>query len=718
MSLRGEFQAPGIEQYKLVICEKPLAAKRISEVLGTKKIIKREPLAGVVIFEIISYNDQRFIICSALGHLYNLFPLEKNRKKYPIYDVKWSPRHSSIVGERRRIMRTLRVISNISMGASEFIHACDYDLEGELIGYNILQYACKNKYEISKRAKFSSLTDSEINQSFDNLQNTNIRIADAGKARHLIDFIFGVNLSRALVNCLNVSNQINHYHNLTIGRVQGPTLGFIVNREINIRNHVPDPLWYIDGKFEKSGSFFKANLNSTVHKLSDIEKIQRECRNEIGVIKEIIQFNKKINPPTPFNISNLQKEAYRIFKMSPSTTLSIAESLYLAALISYPRTSSQKLPSSIGYKQILKQLSINHDKKNENIIQDLLKRKYLVPYQGNEEDSAHPAIYPTGVKQKKLNMFQQRILDLIIKRFLSTFGDSAVIKYSEVTIHVNGHLFIAKGNTILSDGWISIYEPYFSINESKLPEFNRGEFVKVDKVIAIEDFTRPSPRYNEASLLDKMESEGIGTKSTRAEIINLLIKRKYITQDKIGIEPTELGFTIVNTMKKYVSEIVSTKLTKLLESSIEKIEKGDLNLNDVRKYLKKSLESPLNKIKKNECAIGDEIKNVLSLSENNIAIGKCPKCQDGKMILIKSLKSNKRFIVCSQYRVTGCNAIASVPKIGFIKKSNNICSCGWPTITIMFTRKKLWRICVNRVCPENRYNKINNHAESDSNTSI
>ena len=171
-------------------------------------------------------------------------------------------------------------------------------------------------------------------------------------------------------------------------------------------------------------------------------------------------------------------------------------------------------------------------------------------------------------------------------------------------------------------------------------------------------------------------------------------------------------------MKKYVSEIVSTKLTKLLESSIEKIEKGDLDLNDVRKYLKKSLESPLNKIKKNECAIGDEIKNVLSLSENSIAIGKCPKCQEGKMILIKSPKSNKRFMVCSQYRVTGCNAIASVPQIGFIKKSNNICTCGWPMITIMFTRKKLWRICVNRVCPKNRYNKINNHPESDSNTSI
>lgn len=714
----GESQGLGLEQYKLVICEKPLAAKRISQVLGSKKMIKREAAPGVVLFEIITNNDQRFIVCSALGHLYSLFPIEKNRKKYPVYEVRWSPRHSATVREKRRVMQTLKLIANISKGASGFIHACDYDLEGELIGYNILQYACDNKYEVSKRAKFSSLTDSEISQSFNNLKETNIRIADAGKARHLIDFIFGINLSRALVNCLNVSNKNNLYHNLTIGRVQGPTLGFIVNREIKIRNYIPDPIWYVTGKFEKGGSFFKANLISVVHKSSEIEKILTSCQNETALINEIVRRKKKINPPTPFNISNLQKEAYRIFKISPVITLSIVESLYLAALISYPRTSSQKLPPSIGYKQILEQLCINYVTKYENIIKDLLRRKFLVPYQGDEEDPAHPAIYPTGVKQKKLSILQQRILDLIIKRFLSTFGNIAVIKYSEVSVNVNGYQFMAKGNKILNDGWIPIYEPYFSINDSNLPDLTIGERIKVNEVTAMEDFTRPPARYNEASLLDKMESEGIGTKSTRAGITNLLIKRKYITQDKIGIEPTELGFTIFNTMKKFVSEIVSTKLTNFLESSIKGIEKGELNMNDVRKYLEKSLESPLNKIKTNEWTIGDEIKNVLTNSESGMRIGKCPKCQFGEMILIKSSKSNKRFIVCSQYRVTGCNAIASVPQIGFIKKSNTICSCGWPILRIVFARKKLWRICVNRACPENTYKKNASHHDSESNTSI
>lgn len=716
--MSGEFHRFDTEHYKLVICEKPLAAKRISEVLGSKKMTERELAPGVVIYEIISDKNQRFIVCSALGHLYSLFPIERNRKKYPVFEAKWSPRHSAIVREKRRILEILKVISKVSEGASGFIHACDYDLEGELIGYNILEYACNHKYELSMRAKFSSLTDSEINQSFNNLQKPNIRIVEAGKARHLIDFIFGINLSRALVNCLSVSNQNNRYYNLSIGRVQGPTLGFMADRELKIRNHVPDPVWYVTGKFEKDGSFFKSNLITSVRKFSEIQKILTTCRNEKGTIKEIIRLDKKLNPPTPFNISNLQKEAFRIFKMSPAATLSVAESLYLSALISYPRTSSQKLPSSIGYKKILERLSMNYPTRNKNFVQNLLKLNHLVPYQGNEEDPAHPAIYPTGVKHKKLNILQHKILDLIIKRFLSTFGTTAVTKYTEVTINVNGHDFMAKGNTILNYGWIPIYEPYFGFNESNLPELRMGEPVEVNEVTAMEDYTKPPARYNQATLLDKMESEGIGTKSTRADIINLLIKRKYIIQDKTGLEPTELGFIILNTMKKFIPEIVSIKLSTFLESSIKRIEDGDLEMIDIHKYLEKSLEIPLNKIKINELAIGDEIKNGLNDSENATSIGKCPKCHVGEMILVKSRKSDKRFIACSEYRLTGCNTIASVPQLGNIKRSNSICSCGWPILRIIFNRKKIWTLCVNRVCPNSRFNKINSHHKSDLNTSI
>jgi DNA topoisomerase-1 len=345
-------------------------------------------------------------------------------------------------------------------------------------------------------------------------------------------------------------------------------------------------------------------------------------------------------------------------------------------------------------------------------------KKDLVPCQGIEEDPAHPAIYPTGIKHKKLTSLQNKILDLIIKRFLATFGDSAVTNFIQATVSIKGHDFVAKGNTILDYGWIPIYEPYFSVKEANLPQLIKGDFVQVNEVTAIEDFTKPLPRYNQATLLNKMESEGIGTKSTRAETINLLIKRKYIIQDKIGLEPTELGFTILETMKKYIPEIVSTKLTAFLESSIKGVEEGELDMINLQKYLENSLMNPLNKIKINEMAIGSDIKNVLVVTEDKRSFGKCPKCQVGNMTLIKSNKTNKRFLACSKFRITGCRTIALVPRFGLIKKSNIVCNCGWPILSVMFKRKSALKTCVNRSCRENRSNKMGSNHNLDPNTSI
>jgi DNA topoisomerase-1 len=283
---------------------------------------------------------------------------------------------------------------------------------------------------------------------------------------------------------------------------------------------------------------------------------------------------------------------------------------------------------------------------------------------------------------------------------------------------VNDHDFIAKGNTILNYGWIPIYEPYFSIKETSLPHFVKGDSVEVNQVTVVEDFIKPLARYNQASLLNKMEIEGIGTKSTRAETINLLIKRKYIVQDKIGLEPTELGFTIFDTMKKFVPDIVTTKVTTFLESSIKRVGEGELDIINLQRYLEKSLKNPLNKIKMNELAIGNEIKNGLATLEDKASLGKCPKCHIGQMVLIKSKKNHKRFLACSKFRVTGCNTIALAPQFGLIKKSNGICTCGWPILNVMFKKKRTWKICVNRSCRENRSNNMESHHNLDPNTSI
>ncbi|HYT41050.1 MAG TPA: DNA topoisomerase, partial [Methylomirabilota bacterium] len=162
----------------------------------------------------------------------------------------------------------------------------------------------------------------------------------------MIDFIYGVNLSRALTQSFKVSNDGKRYCNLSIGRVQGPTLAFVVDREMEIRKHVPEPYWTISAEFEKNGHIIEAHYHQQkIGTLSQATSIVNACKDQDGKITKIEKQKVTLKAPTPFNLSDLQKGAYRVFRFSPSYTLSIAEKLYIAALISYPRTSSQKLPT-------------------------------------------------------------------------------------------------------------------------------------------------------------------------------------------------------------------------------------------------------------------------------------------------------------------------------------------------------------------------------------
>ena len=381
--------------YTLVVCEKPDAARRIAHALGNSSFIERSGLRPV--FSVTDRRNERFVVCSAIGHLYGLVDINRNRSVYPVFDLKWAPILKKTATRSEQIIKTMALLSQ---KATRFVHACDYDQEGEVIGYNILQYACNNKYENSLRVKFSTLTDDEIRNSFDNLLKPSKGLAEAGRSRHMIDFIYGVNLSRALTQSFKVSNDGKRYCNLSIGRVQGPTLAFVVDKEMEIRKHVPEPYWTISGEFEKNRHIIKAHYYpQKISALTQATSIVNVCTKQDGRITKIEKQKVTLRAPTPFNLGDLQKEAYRVFRFSLSYTLSIAEKLYLAALISYPRTSSQKLPTSINYNKIISNLSkIGYP--YTNLAATLLARDHLSPNEGSKTDPAHPAIYPTGEKPK------------------------------------------------------------------------------------------------------------------------------------------------------------------------------------------------------------------------------------------------------------------------------------------------------------------------------
>ncbi len=680
--------------YTLVVCEKPDAARRIAQALGDPKVSRS---AGVSVYD-VTRGGARFIIASALGHLYGVADVTANRSVYPVLDLKWAP-----VPKNPRAARAIKVISDLAKDASTFVHACDYDQEGEVIGHSILEYACGGKYGKSRRAKFSTLTDEEIRDSFANLTPPNAGLAQAGRARHMLDFLYGINLSRALSRSFKVAR--GGYHNLSIGRVQGPTLAFAVDREFEIRLHVPDPYWTVAANLARAAKEFTAQYEkSKIEMLSEASGIRDACTGAGAVVTGVETRKVTLRAPTPFNVGDLQREAYRVLKISPGYTLAIAEKLYLLALISYPRTSSQKLPASIGYAKIISGLS--NIGSYGRLTSILLSRGNLVPNEGKLSDPAHPSIYPTGVTPRsKLGGLEFKIYDLIVKRFLATFGDPAATQRTDVSIDIAGNVFKAEGVATLYDGWMVFYRPYVNFIQRSLPEVQTGDKVENLGIEMQEKFTQPPRRYNQASLLERMEHEQIGTKATRADIIATLFKRNYVAASREGIGVTDLGLAVIESMKEYVPLIISTDLTRDLEERLERIELGTGDsVSAIEPAVDRLVES-LASFMEREAEIGGKIGDAAFSDRAKAAIiGKCPLCKTGSLRMITSRKTRKRFVGCTNYAEGGCRASAPLPQRGGIRTTGKACKqCGWPIIGVVFARRsKQWRICVNMACPSKK----------------
>jgi DNA topoisomerase-1 len=657
---------------------------------------------AVPVFEVTAGNGLRYVITSAIGHLYGLRDAAAARSVYPSLDLEWAP-----VPKNKRAEVAIKVISDLAGSASSFVHACDYDQEGEVIGYSILEYACKGKYARSKRAKFSTLTDDEIRDAFARLADSpNAGMADAGRSRHMLDFLYGVNLSRALSQSFKSTG--SGYRNLSVGRVQGPALRFIVDREAELNLHIADPYWAVKAELAKEGEKFYAHyVKARIDTLAEAEAIQKACGQSAARVTGVESRRVALRPPTPFNTGDLQREAYRIFKLSPGYTLAIAERLYLRAMISYPRTSSQKLPPSIGYAKIISGLSRIAGYSRAASI--LLSKPALVPNEGRMSDPAHPAIYPTGVSAPgKLDGLSFKVYDLIVRRFLSTFAGPAIVQRTDVSIDLAGYGFAAEGATVLYGGWTEFYRPYAPAEEQwkELPPLKAGDELENRGLEVKEKFTEPPRRYNQATLLAQMEDEGIGTKSTRAEIIATLFKRNYVSLSRKGMAATDLGIAVIESMEDYAPSIVSTELTRKMEAELEKIESGAVSsVSAIEGAVDLLLES-LKTLVEQEPEVGGSMRAAVSSDGiRSTAIGSCPVCGTGELRIITSWKTKKRFVGCSNYaQAAACRASMPLPQKGGIRPSGKRCAaCGWPVIGIVYARRaRQWRICVNMSCPSKK----------------
>jgi len=376
--------------------------------------------------------------------------------------------------------------------------------------------------------------------------------------------------------------------------------------------------------------------------------------------------------------------------ISPQRTLDIAQDLYTNGWISYPRTSSQKLPESIGYKKILQQLSKRFSKE----CSFLLSKSKLIPNNGKKEDAAHPAIYPTGELPGNIEDKSFSLYELIVRRFLATFGDEATRETMTIDIYINNELFIAKGTRTKERGWFDLYEKFVRLDEEELPKLSIKDEIKVNEIKMYDKETKPPSRYTEASIIKEMEKNNIGTKATRSTVLQNLFDRNYVSDKSIQV--TGLGMKTVETLEKYCPEITDVNLTREFEESMEAIQenkkKGDEVIESAKVFLTKALVN----FKKHEKEIGKELgESAIETRNKESFIGKCPKCKEGDLQIRRGKFG--MFAACSKY--PDCKTTFALPKFALIKGAEKDCQlCSYPMVFVIKSKKRPQELCINPDC--------------------
>ncbi|MBN2367790.1 DNA topoisomerase I [Candidatus Woesearchaeota archaeon] len=671
---------------ELIITEKPSAAKKIAAALAESKVESKR--ANGVNYYVVKHKGKTITIVPAVGHLFTVAEKKKSFT-YPVFDIDWKP----VYEDNKKAIYAKKYADTIRAEAKfsgSFVVACDYDIEGEVIGLNAIRFLCNKKD--AKRMKFSTLTAPDLVEAYDSMSKTlDWGQALAGETRHFLDWMYGINLSRALTLAIRKNKA---YRTMSSGRVQGPALKLLCKREKEIQKFKPRPYWQL----QLLGACHKGDIEAWHHKDKfwqerQVDDILKKTKGHKGIIKKLDRTERKHPPPTPFDLTSLQTEAYGTIGLTPKRALDTAQELYIKGYISYPRTSSQQLPDKIGYRKIITELM--KQSKYAKLGQSLLSKKSLNPNNGKKTDPAHPAIYPTGLFPKDIQGPQQRLYDLIVKRFFATFGDWAARETMTITIDVNTEDFIAKGTRTTQKGWYGLYEPYLRLKEEELPEVKLQDIVNVKKITKLEKETQPPKRFTEASIINELEDRNLGTKATRAQIIENLYEREYI-QGK-SIEVTRLGMQTIETLEEHSPKILDEELTQFFEEEMEGIREKKTTPEKILNKAKAELRHILVDFKKNELNIGKKLaKAYIETEREKSFVGPCPVCKKGELHIIHNKKNNSRFIACDKY--PDCKTTFSIPKTGEVKGIGQTCEkCGYPVIEIR-KGKIPKRLCINPLC--------------------
>ncbi|TLZ87070.1 MAG: topoisomerase I, partial [Methanobacteriota archaeon] len=539
-----------------------------------------------------------------------------------------------------------------------------------------------------------ALTKWDIEDAFANLVDVDYPLAWSAESRQSVDLAWGAVLTRFV----SIASKQLGRDFLSVGRVQSPTLALIVDREREIENFVPQDFWTVHAKFRKdiNGAPVEFETNhehGPFWARSETEAVMAQAEAAAqGIVREYLQNEREERPPPPFNTTMFVAEANRM-GFGAAQAMRIAEDLYQSGFISYPRTDNTVYPSTVNLRSVLEKLV---DSPFGAEARELAGQERIVPSRGRTEATDHPPIYPVqGAGRDKVKRDDHwRIYELVVRRFFATVAPNAVAEVADAKIELGGQLFLAEGYRMRELGWRKYY-PYWTVREAILPPLAVDEALdRVGPVALQEDRTKPPGRYSEGSLIQEMERLGLGTKSTRHEILKKLYDRKFI-EGKYP-RPTTSGRALIEALEDHAERITQPEMTAHLEADMEGIATGVRAREDVVRESQQMLSEVLETLEANREAIGQEIE--AALREQNY-IGKCNVCKEGNLTVVRSRRGN-RFLGCDRY--PACRNTHPLPQIGIIQGAEENCpECGAPMIKHT-DRGRTTTYCVASDCPSVR----------------
>jgi DNA topoisomerase I len=694
---------------RLIVTEKNNSAKKIADILGRGEA-KEDKTFKVPFYTWTDEGGSDHMTIGLKGHVLGpAFPEGySNWQKTDLHDLI----DAELIKEPTD-KNVVKAIKKVAKEADELVIATDFDREGELIGLEALEEMLDSNPDLGsregtadgslviQRARYSALTKEEIERAFGELDSLSYPLANAGAARQDIDLLWGATLTRAV----SLASRRFGSNFLSVGRVQSPTLGLIVEREMERRAHVAKPFWELFAKFQHADGSFEA------HHATDKfwEKAEADAAfagtSSPGTVKSVTARKNTRKPPTPYNTTAFSTDASSRLGITPASAMRIAEDLYMDGFISYPRTDNTVYPASLPVRELVSSLvRVKEFSAAAGLLDGELKAT-----RGKKETTDHPPIYPTqAIHPGALEGPKKRVYELVVRRFLATFSPPMITESTRADIEAGSETYFVRGSVVVDPGYAGIYT-YARSADEEIPALQEGQQLDLDgEPWIVDKETQPPSRISQAKLIEMMEERGLGTKATRADIIQKLFDRGYVYSNPPV--PSETGIALYEAFKSYVPAMATPEMTAQLEAEMDRIAAGEMTKGAVVGESRDLLHKTWTEI---DGSREDLAKVIWKGMDEDRILGPCKVCEeagrkkeDGSphmLRIIRAKKSGKRFVGCSGWTLDdpeSCDQTFPLPQRGDVFKLEDRCSvCGQtPRLKVVPFRGRPWNLCLNDDC--------------------